>query len=46
MPRLDARAQSSVDRRCRRRGGFPFDERAELTTGETLYIDGGYHIID
>jgi enoyl-[acyl-carrier protein] reductase I len=25
---------------------FPAHDAAKLITGETLYVDGGYHIID
>ena len=39
--------QPRLHRRRRRRRRLPGDRcGAKLITGETLYIDGGYHIID
>jgi hypothetical protein len=42
-----ARAQRRHHRRCGRRYSISGAHNAAcLITGETLYIDGGYHIID
>ena len=38
--------QPCQHRRCWRRNGLFAHDAARLITGETLYIDGGYHIMD
>ena len=38
--------QPCLHRRCRGARSLPVYNGAKLITGETLYIHGGYHIID